>query len=237
MLALLILAQSAAAPTVGDTIWIRREIRLPARVTIRPGQIAQTDEYLALAPPRVTRREALTEVAYPIVVWSAGRHEIRIPPSILVRPDGWSDTLPGWNHEVIVASVLPDSVPRDSLNPMPAQDPLSAPRQSLLPPLVLVLPALLVVWLLRRRWVRRGTAPEPGPPRDTLRVPVEEWLEQGEVRLALDHCRNRLNLLRGGPERDQLLDRLSAIRYAAEPSAEARALVRDAMSLLGEERP
>ena len=158
ILTLLLLAQQPdPLPSVGDTVWITRTLAVPAGVTVRPRPISATAVAEPLGPPEVTRIEGNVRVRYPMVAWQPGEHSIAVPGAILVRADGWSDTLPDGRARITVASVLPDTA-RDSLSPFPPQSPVERTDHSLVPVLLLALFAAAALVPFHWWWGRRGPA-------------------------------------------------------------------------------
>lgn len=219
-----VLLQSPDGPTVGDTVWIERAVRLPAGATLRPRPIESSELLDPLAPPTVVLRGADVVVRYPVVFWRPGDHQVTIPGPIAVRPDGWSDTLAASRAQVVVASVLPNTVP-DSIPPEPPAELVVRLERSTQPVLVLLLLAGLALVPLHRWWRRRGPVvarpPEtvPAAPADRL----EMWLAAGEYRAVLDEWRMRVRQLAASPERDELVAALDDARYGfANPEVTTR---------------
>jgi hypothetical protein len=235
----LVLAQQAGAlPTVGDTVWISRSLSVPAGVTVRPRPIAASAVAEPLGPPEVSLIEGQVRVRYPLVAWQPGRHAIEVPGAILVRSDGWSDTLPASTATIEVGSVLPD-VPRDSLKPQAALAPVPRSRRSLLPALLLGLLSLGVVLPLYWWWGRRGPVgprPRPGGLRGPTDAMLASWMEAGEYRSAIEGWYWRLARYPGasdsGQEGESLVERLGEARFAPIEPARAQALCGEAAAWL-----
>jgi hypothetical protein len=170
--------------TVGDTIWLVRDVSVPPGRVVRAATWDPADPVELLAPGRVISRGGTAEVAYPVVVWRPGDYTLSPPGPLLLASDGHVDSLPPEPVTLHLASVLP-SVPADSvLSPQPPAD--FVPRSALtLLPLVLLwgVAALLLVplhWWWRRRGQRvtrdpPGASVNPGPP-------LERWADSGETR-------------------------------------------------------
>jgi hypothetical protein len=219
---LMILAQGPAPPTVGDTVWITRTVAVPAAVTVRPRPVPTSGLVEALGAPEIVLVGGRVRLRYPLVVWEPGTHQVTVPGPILVRTDGWSDTLPDWKETIVVASVLPEGASPDSLEPRPAVEIVPQSRRSSAPALGLLALALLLLWPLHRRWRRRGTS-VAGPPAAPRGAPepaqLMAWAEAGEYRAAIAGWHRRL--ARAGADDDRvsaLRERLSDARFSpADP--------------------
>ncbi len=182
MIALLLLLQ-AALPTVGDTIWIEREVAAPAGAEVRAAPWSPTGSIGLLGRPLLRREGALTIIAYPAVAWSAGRHVVSVPGPVVIRPDGTTDSLPSESRTINVASVLPAGVPPDSVAVQPETG-IIAQRVSTPLPLIVAL-LLATALFLPLRWWRQRRGPPGGTPRLPVTPavpPLAEWSEDGEHR-------------------------------------------------------
>ena len=238
LLVALALAQVPERPTVGDTVWIERKVRLPAGATIRPRPIESSDLLDPLAAPVVVLRGGEVVLRYPIVFWRPGSHRVELPGPIAVRPDGWSDTLPVSEARVEIGSVLPRGEP-DSIPPEPAAALIERLEQSPQPVLLLLLVAGLGLLPLHRWWKRRGprVASPPGDAGVSVAQRLDRWLAAGESRAVLDQWRARLRALPDSPERAGLLARLDAARFGErDPEAVAR-LQQAALAMIGSDQP
>jgi hypothetical protein len=233
MLLPLLLVLQQGLPTVGDTVWITRAYPVARDVSLRPRALAPTPAVEPLGPPEVVARGGDVVVRYPLVVWQPGRHRIEVPGPILVRRDGWSDTLRASAEVLEVASVLPDA-PRDSIAPRPPLGMVERRPRTVLPVVVLLGLAALPLAVLHRRWRRAGPAPPaPAPPKVALpsRDRLEEWIAAGELRTAAMGL--RLHLLaaaeQGDPDAPALEERLRALRFAETGAPELEAACRAAV--------
>jgi hypothetical protein len=237
-LALLLAVSQDTLPLVGDTLWAARRFTVPAGVALRPRPARPSDRIEPLGPPELRLVDGAVEVRYALVAWEPGRHSITLPGAILVRDDGWSDTLPDWTATLDVASVLPAG-PRDSLAVQPPVALVVRTERSLLPLALLGALALLVLVPLHWAWRRRGQATAvvaraAAPPGPAL---LAAWADRGELRAAVEGWRLRLEadaLPGADPARDELLAALRAARYAPATDGELAALCRRAAVVRGE---
>ena len=116
---LLLLALQAPLPTVGDTIWLERRVTVPGGAEVRPASWELDGALGLLGRPRTRREGGELIIAYPVVAWAAGTHQVVIPGPILVRADGASDTLPDEPRTLEVASVLPPGAVPERTPPQP----------------------------------------------------------------------------------------------------------------------
>ena len=180
MLALLIALQQARLPTVGDTLWIRRVVDLPAGYAVRPAEWQPAGAVELLGRPTVTRQNGTATVSYPAVAWEPGPHEVDVPGPIRLSPGGLEDTLPPVRVTLTVASVLPPARPDSALPVQPPAGVVARGERSLLPVAVFWLAAGLVLLPLRHLWRRRGApipVPDSGP---AVAAPVARWAAAGE---------------------------------------------------------
>lgn len=260
LLALLtLLQQTAAAPTVGDTIWLERVVETPAGAEVRAAQWTPSDPIGLLGRPLVQRQGNRTIVSYPAVAWRAGRLQVDVPGPIVIRADGTTDSLPAESRTLVVASVLPDSVPPEKLPVQPEAGIVVERVTSPYPVLVAVLVATLLFSPLAWWWLRAGP-PMPGftPPGDAAVPPIEEWHEAGESRAVAAVAARQLRAvmlshLPGMPqglvagrlirvvaeqrpawpiqELGEVLGGLEAVQYASVPAGDVLALARRADAL------
>jgi hypothetical protein len=223
----------AEIPTVGDTVWATRTLTVPVGAVVRPRPVPASAALEPLGPPQVVLRAADVLVRYPLVAWRPGVHSVELPGPILVRPDGWSDTLPAARVRIEIASVLPADRP-DTLPPRPAQAAIPRRTRTASPAAILVVLVGLALLPLHWWWRRRGFAmagPAPGSAGPSRLDPARlaAWAERGERRAALDGWTALLETRAQEAGRDELLERIHAARYAPAPEgavtvlAEARA--------------
>lgn len=200
MILLLLATLQGGAPTVGDSLWLRYEVPVPAGRTVRAPDWQPEDPVELLGPPRVVVRGGSAQIAYPIVIWRAGQHTIRAPGPLLLGPDGGVDSLPPRTFSVQIASVLPAERPDTGLRPQPRAEFVPRAARSLWPPLVALALAALLLALPHWWWRRRGTpAPigrvEAGGP---AAPPLERWADAGESRAVAAAVTGRLRTLLAG---------------------------------------
>jgi len=192
------LQRADSAPnTVGDTIWLIREVSVPPGRVVRAATWDPADPVELLAPGKVISRGETAQVAYPVVVWRPGDYTLSPPGPLLLASDGRVDSLPPEPVTLHLASVLPP-VPADSvLSPQPPAG--FVPRSALtLLPLVLLwgAAALLLVplhWWWRRRGPRVTREPSDAPVRQG--PPLERWADAGETRAVAAAVTARLRRL------------------------------------------
>jgi hypothetical protein len=184
-------AVSPPRPTVGDTVWIARQVTVPAAWRVRAGKLDDGDEVGPLGDPAVLRAPNAWVIRYPVVVWVPGAHTIMMPPVWRLAPDGRTDSLPGGAVRVDVRSVIPDSAKQPQ--PRNAIAPLRPDRRR---PAVLLLAMALSAALLAGAgvWRRRPSRAVPPP----LHVPLEgdvpdaRWLAAGEPKAVAARAAARL---------------------------------------------
>jgi len=206
-----------ASPTVGDTVWVRRAVRLPAGYTARAAAWALEGDVELLGRPELTVQADSAVVRYPLVAWTPGSHSVAVPSPILLGADGTLDSLPPARVSFTVTSVLPD-VPDSAIRPQPGAGLVTRPVVSLWPPLLLAGAALLLLLPLHWWWRRRGTPlPAPAAPEPTP-VPIERWADAGEARsvLALASARLRTAISAAEPEAHEGLDSAECVRVLRE---------------------
>ncbi|MDX2122230.1 MAG: hypothetical protein SF070_14390 [Gemmatimonadota bacterium] len=183
MPALLLALLQAASPTVGDTIWIERRLPLPGGAEVRAAPWLLEGTLGLLGRPVVRRQGGDVIVAYPVVAWAAGTHQLAVPGPILIRADGRSDTLPAVARTIEVASVLPAGAEPERIAPQPEAGIVSERITSPLPLLFTLLVAGALFTPLAWWWLRRGPARQSArtefPP---VALPLDEWSEAGEHR-------------------------------------------------------
>ena len=193
-LGVLLLLQGTA-PTVGDTIWLSRTVRVPTGYAVRAADWEPADPVELLGRVRVVQAGDSAEISYPVVLWRPGPHTIELPGPLLLGPDGTVDSLATERVSVGVRSVLP-RVPSDSaLAPQPRASLVSRTAASLAPLTILWLLSLALLLPLHLWWRRRGkpggtTAATPRP--DALELPLARWADAGEYRAVANVAASRL---------------------------------------------
>ena len=232
LVTLLALTIQSPAPTVGDTVWMRRAVPIRAGQTARAPEWELTGDVELLGPPVLSVRGDSAVVAYPLVAWVAGPHTVAVPSPILLAPDGAVDSLPAESRTFEVRSVLPargDS----TVAPQPEAG-IVRRRTVTLRPLALLLAAAVLLVLPLHWWWRRGGRPLPLP--EIARPgapPVERWADAGEARavLALASARLRGIVAHAVPEAHEGLDTEACLARVADarpdwPLDELAALLR-----------
>jgi len=239
LLALLFLAQATPAPAVGDTVWIRRVLTVPAGMSVRPRPIPSSAVVEPLGPPEVASSGREITIRYPVVFWRPGTHRVEMPAVIVVRSDGFSDTLAAGIASVEVRSVLPAGVRRDSLEPAPPAEVVARSSPSPIPAILLTALAIMALVPLHWWWRRRGrattaastvTGGQPGAGE------IAAWVEAGELHAAADAYARLLEsrtTVPPDPAHQELLSRLVQSRYGTVDHAELRVLCRDAARAVG----
>ncbi|HEY7637506.1 MAG TPA: hypothetical protein VH763_18290 [Gemmatimonadales bacterium] len=190
--------------TVGDTIWLVREVSVPPGRVVRAATWDPADPVELLAPGRVITRGESAQVAYPVVVWRPGDYTLRPPGPLLLAFDGRVDSLPPEPVTLRLASVLPPVPPDSVLAPQPPAG--FVPRSALtLLPLVILwgVAALLLLplhWWWRRRGHRVTREPSTAPP--SRGPPLERWADAGEIRAVAAAVTARLRSLVASGMRD-----------------------------------
>lgn len=228
-------------PTVGDTLWAVHRQSVPAGVSLRPRPARPAGPIEPLGAPELSLVEGEVVVKYPLVAWEPGRHTVTLPGAILVRDDGWSDTLPDWTVTLDVGSVLPTG-PRDSLPVQPPAAVVARTDRSPLPVLLLGGLALLVLAPLHWAWRRRGPVSAPPATHPSLPAPalLTTWADRGELRAAVEGWRLRLEARRPSqPDAtvEALLEALRAARYGPRSAGELADLCRRAAAASGDVVP
>ncbi len=180
-----------ARPTVGDTIWLARDVALPSGWRVRVGKLAATEAIEPLRDPVVERTATGWRVRVPVVAWVPGTHRVALPPVWRLAPDGHADSTAGGASSVTVASVLPDTLAHPE--PEAQLAPLRRARRNPLPPIAalcvaVALLAAAIGW--RRRPPRAPAPPAPAPPEPD--VPDARWLATGEPKAVATRASWRL---------------------------------------------
>lgn len=180
---LLLLALQAKTPTVGDTIWLTRRVEAPPGAEVRAPAWTPEDGLSLLGRPVIHAEGGTTVIAWPAVAWTSGTREISVPGPVIIRADGVTDSLPAETQTLVIASVLPDSVPVEKLPPQPEAGIVMERITSPWPVLVAVLAALLIIAPLVWWWRRRGPTAASIPVAVHPPVwPLSEWSDSGEGR-------------------------------------------------------
>jgi hypothetical protein len=180
--------------TVGDTLWVRRAVAVPAGREVRAPEWQPSGEVEVLGRPRIVRRGDSVEIAWPVALWAPGQHTVEVPGPVLLAADGRVDSLPPQPVTLVAASVLPPVPPDSGLRPQPGVPTVPLQQRSLGPLLLLLGATGLVLWPVHRLWRRRGhpvgvpdAAVAPAP-----ELPVERWAEWGETRAVIGAAVERL---------------------------------------------
>jgi hypothetical protein len=215
----------ARHPTVGDTIWARRRVSVAAGHSVRATTWELTGDVEVLGRPRITTANGVTEIAYPLVAWTAGAHTVSVPGPLLLAADGSVDSLAPLDMTFTVASVLPGNVPDTALHPQPQAGIVHRRTVSWAPLLLLLGAALVLLLPLHWLWRRRGPkAMLPAADRDPV-PPLARWAEAGESRIVLAAAAAQLRAAAD-----------SARRRGAEDPAAADAEVEAALRALDDAR-
>lgn len=182
-------------PSVGDTVWLSRTVRVPAGYAVRATDWEPADPIELLGRGQVVMTGDSARVSYPVVLWRPGQHTIDLPGPLLLGPGGTVDSLAAVRVSVEVRSVLP-RVPADSsLAPQPRAGLVTRRVVSLAPVAGLWLAAAILLLPLHLWWRRRGkpartTAPPLRP--EALTAPLARWADAGEYRAVANVAAARL---------------------------------------------
>ncbi|MGH7531937.1 MAG: hypothetical protein ACREL4_01490 [Gemmatimonadales bacterium] len=212
---LLLLSQVPSVPKVGDTVWVTRTVSLPPGTAARIPAWTPAGDVELLAPGTVIAHDGVVDLRFPVVIWSSGPHVIEVPGPLLLGANGSIDTVATVPISVTIASVLPDSVHRDSVTARPPA-PVLPPVETDPRPLVLlgglgVLVALAIILVRRQR--RASDLPVP-PDAAPAEPPVGRWVTAGEDRAAsaIAALRLRMAIHRGFEPADPRLDTSAVLR-------------------------
>lgn len=190
-----------ARPTVGDTVWLEREVAVPAGWQIRAGKLESSEAVEPLADPAVLRSPDGWVVRYAVVAWRPGIERLTLPAIWRLAPDGRADSTPGGVAGFAVASVIPDTV--TAPGPQGPLAPLRVRHTSPVPPLAAaaITLALLGAGVALRRRPPRAPSPAPHLPVER-EVPDARWLAAGEPKAVAARAAWRLRtaLARAVPE-------------------------------------
>ncbi len=194
LLAASLLLQSAA-PSVGDTVWLSRTVRVPPGYAVRATDWEPGDPIELLGRGQVVMTGDSARITYPVVLWRPGQHTIDLPGPLLLGPGGTVDSLAATRVNVEIRSVLPRVSQDSSLTPQPPAALVTRRVVSLAPVLGLWLAAAILLLPLHLWWRRRGkparTQPPPQRP-DALQAPLARWADAGEYRAVANVAAARL---------------------------------------------
>ncbi|HET9604709.1 MAG TPA: hypothetical protein VFO96_10485 [Gemmatimonadales bacterium] len=218
MIPLLLFLQAAGqGPTVGDTVWVRRAVRLPAGYTARAPEWKLSGDVELLGPPAIELRGDSAILRAPLVAWTPGAHEVEVPAPELLAPDGSLNALPQTTARFTIRPTLPNR-PVTELRPQPEAGIIGRRTVSWLPLLLLTVVALLLLVPLHWYWRRRGKPlPVPAPP-PLAAVPASRWADAGEARsvLAAAAARLRRSIAARFPDAHEGLDTASCLAALAQ---------------------
>jgi hypothetical protein len=212
----LLLQDQQRPPTVGDTLWATRFVRLAAGDSVRPSPWDLEGAVQLLGRPEIRLAAGGAEVRYPLVAWEAGSHLVDMPGPIVTRASGVEDTLPSQTITFQVATVLPAGVADSDLAVQPPAVPVLRGFRTLVPAAVLGGLTLLLLLPLHWWWNRRGkrstvvpVPDEPGPSEDLVR----RWADAGERRTVAGVASLRLREVIAGaiPSAHPALDTASVL--------------------------
>ncbi|HVH66517.1 MAG TPA: hypothetical protein VM716_01480 [Gemmatimonadales bacterium] len=226
---------SPAAPTVGDTIWLEREIPVPSGWQIRAGKLVASEAVEPLGDPAVLRSPSGWVVRYAVVAWTPGAHRLMLPPIWRLAPDGRVDSLAGGGTAFTVASVIP--VTLKNPDPRGPLAPLRTLHRNAMPPLVAlaVTTVLLAVGLVLRRRLPRSFPSAPALPVPLEReVPDGRWLEAGEPKAVAVRATGRVRtaLARTVPEAHPALATAECLAVVERVTAARKLPLRELRELL-----
>ncbi|HEV8125149.1 MAG TPA: hypothetical protein VGP80_12960 [Gemmatimonadales bacterium] len=221
MILLLLLLQQHPLPTVGDTLWTRRTVRLAAGDSIRAADWDLDGPVQLLGHPVVVVRGSQAEISYPLVAWEPGDHQLDVPGPIITRASGTEDTLGTESVTLRVASVLPAGVPDSTLAIQPPANLVVRQEVSPLPALILGLLSVLLLVPLHWYWNRRGKPAAPSPSAPPFSPPpdmIAHWAQIGERRAVAGIAAARLRsaIAHGIPSAHPGLDTASVLRQVEQ---------------------
>ncbi len=204
----------AAAPTVGDTIWLSRTVRVPPRWVARTPEWQPSGDVELLGAPSLALRGDSAVVSYPLVVWLPGQRTVEVPGPVLIGPDGALDSLAPRPVTINVASVLPSR--GDSITPQPPVGIVPRRERVPWPPLLLTLLAIGLLVPPHLWWRRRGRAEALPAAAPMEPAPLERWLRDGEARAVAASAAIRLRsaMAAVAPTIHRALDTAAAIAAA-----------------------
>ena len=129
----LLLQDQQRPPTVGDTLWATRFVRLAPGDSLRAAAWELDGAIQLLGRPEVRLENGGAEVRYPLVAWEAGSHQVDMPGPIVTRASGVEDTLQSLAMTFQVATVLPAGVADSELAVQPPAVPVLRGFRTILP--------------------------------------------------------------------------------------------------------
>jgi hypothetical protein len=233
---------SPATPTVGDTIWLEREVPAPAGWQVRAGKLEAREDVEPLGDPAVLRSRAGWVVRYGVTVWTPGSHTLTLPPLWRIGPDGRTDSSAGGAASFAVASVLPDTLkapdPRGPLGPLRlgGRDAAVHPPRRRPPRRVPPAPPVPVGREVPdARWLAAGE-PRAVATRATwrLRAALAQAVPEAHLALATPECLEVVGRARPGApitELRDVLERLDRVAFATAPGSDVAVLAAQARRL------
>jgi len=182
-------------PSVGDTVWLSRTVRVPTGYAVRATEWEPSDPVELLGRARVLLAGDSAEISYPVVLWRPGQHTIELPGPLLLGPGGTVDSLAGQRVSVEVRSILPPVPPDSVLAPQPRANIVYRRVVSLVPMVLLWLASLALLLPVHLWWRRRGKPARTAPPAlrpDALEPPLARWADAGEYRAVANVAAARL---------------------------------------------
>jgi hypothetical protein len=217
----MVLVVQSTAPTVGDTVWLSRMVRVPSGHVVRAADWEPQEPVELLGRPHIVSRGDSALISYPVIVWRPGQHLIEVPGPLLLGSGGTVDSLGSERVRVAVRSVLP-AVPNDSvLRPQPRAAVVWRSDVSPLPLIVLWSLGLILLIPLHLWWRRRGPPmPSSYPVPNVPDPPLDRWADAGEYRAVAGFAASRLRNLvaervagaHPGLDTERLLAELAAVR-------------------------
>lgn len=219
-------------PTVGDTIWMVRTVRVPAGAVVRAPDWSPEGPIERLGDARIRQTGDEVEVAWPLVGWVAGTHAIEVPGPLLIYGDGREDTLAVQSASIRVVSVLPATEPA-KLDPQPAAGYVDRGTTAWTPVMLALLVAALILVplaLWRRRRLPMPALPAPEMPTPS---PVARWRAAGEREVLLEQLVAQLSTRASEPAVAAWLGEADEVRFAAAEPAQVEALLERGTWLAG----
>jgi hypothetical protein len=183
------------APSVGDTVWLSRTVRVPTGYAVRAAEWEPSDPIELLGRGRVVMAGDSAKISYPVVLWRPGQRTIELPGPLLLGPGGTVDSVAAERVSVEVRSVLPPVPPDSALAPQPRAGLVPRRVVSLAPTAILWLASLALLLPVHLWWRRRGKPARTAPPAlraDALELPLARWADAGEYRAVANVAAARL---------------------------------------------